>query len=87
MTTIFCLALDFTSVEWDQLSDVMPDIYEDNFGFYAVGDDPNERAFFSYIKRTSVLKVCARCNQIVYLQPQKEICATCAEGIAYGGLI
>ena len=81
---MFCLALDFTSVVRVRLSDVMPDNYEDNFGFYAIGDDPDERAFFSYIKLTSVRKACARCNQIVYLQPHKEICATCAEAIAYG---
>ena len=65
-------------------SDVMPDNYEDNFGFYSAGKDPDERAFFRYIKLTSVPKVCVRCNQIVYLQPQKEMCATCAEAIAYG---
>jgi hypothetical protein len=62
----------------------MPDNYEDNFGFYSAGNDPDKHAFFRYIKLTSVPKVCVRCNEIVYLQSQKEMCATCAEAIAYG---
>jgi hypothetical protein len=65
-------------------SDVMPDNYEDNFGFYSAEDDLEERAFFRYMKLTSVPKVCVRCYQKVYLQPQKEMCATCSEAIAYG---
>jgi hypothetical protein len=52
----------------------MPDNYEDNFGFYNAGDDPDELALFGYIKLTSELKVCVRCYQKVYLQPEKEIC-------------
>jgi hypothetical protein len=67
-----------------ETTDVMPNNYEDNFGYYSVGDDKDELAFFYYIKRTSVLKICARCNQMVYLQPNKEICATCSEAIAFG---
>jgi hypothetical protein len=62
----------------------MPDNYEDNFGFYGAGDDPDELALFAYIKLTSRPKECVRCNQIVYLQPQKEICATCSEALEYG---
>jgi hypothetical protein len=62
----------------------MPAIYEDNFGFYEVGNDPDELELFAYIKLTSEAKVCVRCNQIVYLQPQKEICATCSEALEYG---
>ena len=61
-----------------------PDNYNDNFGFYSVGDDPDEPDFLHYIKLASVRKLCVRCNQIVYLQPQKEMCATCAEAVAYG---
>ena len=63
---------------------VMPTNYEDNFGFYSVGDDPDELALFAYIKLTSEPKVCVRCNQKVYLQPQKEMCATCSEALEYG---
>jgi hypothetical protein len=95
---MFCLTLDLTSVErsgflnltndhqciGQKIPNVMPDNYEDNFGFYSVGDDPDEGDFLHYIKLTSVRKVCVRCNQIVYLQSQKEMCATCAEAIAYG---
>jgi hypothetical protein len=62
----------------------MPAIYEDNFGFYEVGNDPDELELFAYIKLTSEVKACVRCNQIVYLQPQKEICATCSEALEYG---
>jgi hypothetical protein len=62
----------------------MPDNYEDNFGFYSARDDPDELALFGYIKMTSELKVCVRCYHKVYLQPQKEICATCSEALEYG---
>jgi hypothetical protein len=62
----------------------MPDNYEDNFGFYSAGEDPGELALFDYIKLTSELKVCVRCYQKVYLQPQKEMCATCSEALEYG---
>jgi hypothetical protein len=65
-------------------TDVMPKHYEDNFGFYSVGDDPDELAFLCYIRLTSVPKVCVRCNQNVYLQPNKTICAMCSEALEYG---
>jgi hypothetical protein len=65
-------------------SDVMQDNYEDNFGFYSVGDDPDELAFFRYIKLTSVAKVCVRCNQNVYLQPKNKICATRSTALEHG---
>jgi hypothetical protein len=62
----------------------MPKHYEDNFGFYSVGDDPDELAFLCHIRLTSVPKVCVRCNQDVYLQPNKKICATCSDALEYG---
>jgi transposase-like protein len=39
--------------------------YEDNFGFYCIDDDPDELAFFRYIKSQSKPKVCVRCKQKV----------------------
>jgi predicted amidophosphoribosyltransferase len=62
----------------------MPKYYEDNFGFYSVEDGPDELVFLCHIRLTSVPKVCVRCRQKVYLQPQKEICATCSEALEYG---
>jgi hypothetical protein len=95
---LICLALDLTSIERVQIyepdarsqvplaenTNAMPNNYEDNFGYYSVVDDQDELAFFYYVKPTSVLKICVRCNQKVYLQPKRKTCATCSEAIAYG---
>jgi hypothetical protein len=58
--------------------------YEDNFGFYYTDDDPEELAFFSYVKLQSKPKVCVRCNQRVRLQEHIKICATCSQALEYG---
>jgi hypothetical protein len=62
----------------------MSSVYEDNFGFYCTGDDPEELAFFMHIKCKSIAKVCVRCNQKVRLQPQIILCATCSQALEYG---
>jgi hypothetical protein len=38
----------------------MSALYEDNFGFYVVGDDPEELAFFLHIRKQSIAKKCVR---------------------------
>ena len=62
----------------------MSTVYEDNYGFYITDDDPEELAFFCYIKSQSNLKVCVRCNQKVRLQEDVKICATCSQALEYG---
>jgi predicted amidophosphoribosyltransferase len=58
--------------------------YEDNFGFYCTDDDPDELAFFCYVKLHSKPKVCVRCNQKVHLQEHIKLCATCSQALEYG---
>ena len=53
----------------------MSTVYEDNYGFYITDGDPEELAFFCYIKSQSKLKICVRCNQKVRLQEDVKICA------------
>ena len=62
----------------------MSKTYEDNFGFYCVDDDPDELAFFGYIKSQSKPKLCLRCNQKVRLLAHIKICATCSQALEYG---
>jgi hypothetical protein len=59
--------------------------YEDNFGFYDLDADPNEAAFFAFIKAESGPAKCLRCCRPVQLQPCREICARCCEAMEYGG--
>ena len=59
--------------------------YEDNYGFYRCDDDPDELAFFEYVKSQSVVTKCARCGEPVRLLPTKTLCARCAEAIEFGG--
>jgi hypothetical protein len=58
--------------------------YEDNFGFYCADDDPEELAFFNYIRSQSTAKKCVRCKQMVRLLPQNILCATCSQSLEYG---
>ena len=50
-----------------QKEKTMSALYEDNFGFYAVNDDPEELAFFLHIKEQSIAKKCVRCKKKVVL--------------------
>ncbi len=76
--------IDDSSVTREGITDVMRKHYEDNFGFYSVGNDPDELAFLCYMRLTSVSKVCVRCGQNVHLQPDRKICEACSEALEYG---
>ena len=58
-------------------------VYDDNFGFWDCGT-PEERAFFDYVRRESVLITCERCERPVRLIPPKALCATCVSALEYG---
>lgn len=59
----------------------MSALYENNFGFYAVNDDPEELAFFLHINEQSIVKKCVRCKKKVRLQPSIIICASCSSAL------
>jgi hypothetical protein len=61
-------------------------VYEDNFGFLNI-TEPEERAFFDFVRRQSVLTVCERCERPVRLIPPKAICASCISALEYGAPI
>ena len=58
-------------------------VYEDNFGFSSIGG-PEERAFFDFVRRQSVLTSCKRCERPVRLIPPKTLCASCVSALEYG---
>ena len=58
-------------------------VYGDNFGFWEI-DGPEERAFFDYVQRQSVLIACERCERPVRLIPPKALCASCVSALEYG---
>jgi hypothetical protein len=58
--------------------------YEDNFGYYDLDADPDERAFFAFVKAESKPTHCLRCREPVRLQPRREICARCCDAMEYG---
>ena len=58
-------------------------IYEDNFGFWDIGD-PDEEALFDHVQRHSVLIACERCERPVRLIPPKALCACCVSALEYG---
>jgi len=58
-------------------------VYEDNFGFWDIGR-PEERAFFEYVQRQSVLITCERCEGPVRLIPPKILCASCVSALECG---
>jgi predicted amidophosphoribosyltransferase len=62
----------------------MSNKYEDNFGFYDTDDDPDELAFFCYIKSQSKPTVCVRCNEKVRLLEHIKLCAACSQALEYG---
>jgi hypothetical protein len=57
--------------------------YEDNFGFSNISE-PEERAFFDFVRRQSVLTACERCERQVALIPPKALCASCVSALEYG---
>ena len=58
-------------------------VYEDNFGFLNISE-PEERAFFDFVRRQSVLTACERCERPVRLIPPKALCASCVSALEYG---
>ena len=58
-------------------------VYEDNFGFLNISE-PQERAFFDFVRRQSVLMACERCERPARLIPPKALCASCVSALEYG---
>jgi hypothetical protein len=58
-------------------------VYEDNYGFSSISE-PEERAFFDFVRRQSVLTACERCERPVWLMPPKVLCASCVSALEYG---
>ena len=58
-------------------------VYEDNFGFLNISE-PEERTFFDFVRRQSVLIACERCERPVRLIPAKPLCASCVSALEYG---
>ena len=56
---------------------------EYNFGFWDI-DGPEERAFFQYVQRQSVIVACERCERLVQLIPPKTVCASCVAALECG---
>lgn len=60
------------------------DKYEDNFGFYELEADPDEKAFFDHVRALSLATTCARCLEAVRLMPGRKLCARCLEALEFG---
>jgi hypothetical protein len=58
-------------------------VYEDNFGFSNI-TEPEDWAFFDFVRRQSVLTACERCERPVRLIPPKALCASCVSALEYG---
>ena len=58
-------------------------VYEDNYGFLNISE-PEDKAFFDFVRRQSVLTVCERCERPVRLIPPKALCASCVSALEYG---
>ena len=63
----------------------MAAVYEDNFGYYDLEADPDEAAFFAFVKSQSKQRKFLRCSEQVKLQPGRETCARCCDAMEYGG--
>jgi hypothetical protein len=58
-------------------------VYEDNYGFLNISE-PEDKAFFDFVRRQSVLIACDRCERPVRLIPPKALCASCVSALEYG---
>ena len=58
-------------------------VYEDNFGFLNISE-PEDKAFFDFVRRESVLTACERCERPVRLIPPKALCSSCVSALEYG---
>lgn len=63
----------------------MNDTYvDDNFGHWHDTDDEETRAFYHYVQKTNVKKVCSCCGRTVMIQPHYDKCNSCADKIEKG---
>lgn len=62
----------------------MPTYYDDNFGTWEDMDDPEMVDFYHRTQRSNVTKTCRRCRRRVKIQPQYDICNSCADAIERG---
>lgn len=63
----------------------MTTLYDDNFGHYDPGDDPEETArFYKQVQKESVVKICKRCGRKVRLRPSYAYCNSCADKMERG---
>ena len=60
-------------------------MYDDNYGHWDGGDDPEVREFYERVQRTNVRKVCKGCGRTVRIQPQYAYCNGCADILERGG--
>jgi hypothetical protein len=58
--------------------------YEDNFGYYDLNADPDEPAFFTFVKSQSKPTNCLRCREAIRLLPGRDTCARCCGAMEYG---
>ena len=59
----------------------MAAVDEDNFGYYELEADPDEAAFFAFVKSQSKPRKCLRCSELVKLQPGRKTCARCCDAM------
>ena len=52
--------------------------YDDNFGFYDI-DDEDDIQFYNHMQQTNVQKECVGCGQTVLIQPDYDVCNSCAD--------
>jgi hypothetical protein len=57
--------------------------YDDNYGHYTIESDEDVE-FYYQVQRNSVSKVCSCCGKKVRIQPQYDICNSCADKIERG---
>ena len=63
----------------------MATLYDDNYGFYDQGDDPEEAVrFYKEVQADSVWKKCKRCGRRVKLRRDYAICNSCCERMERG---
>lgn len=62
-----------------------PDYYDDNFGKWNMGDDPEEmKDFYDEVQRDSIEKECKGCGRTVKIRRQYAYCNSCADKIERG---
>lgn len=51
--------------------------HDDNFGVWDIRDEEDVE-FYRHVQRTNVEKVCVGCGRTVHIQPQYDVCDSCA---------